>query len=113
MGSTDFAFECIAELVSSECVKKIEVLPFVCSPLSVVEKSMGKKRSIVNFGHINKFLYKQNIKYEYLCVAKLLFKMGDYMFLFDLKSDYIHIDIDPAHHKYLRFAWEGRILCLL
>ena len=108
LGNADFVRECIAELVSSGCVKEVEDMPFVCSPLSVVENSMGKKRLVVNLRHINKFLYKQKFKYEDLRVAMMLFKKGDYMFSFDLKSGYHNIDIDPAHHKYLGFAWEGR-----
>ena len=58
------------------------------------------------------FLYKQKFKYEDLRVATLLFKKGDYLFKFDLKSGYHHIDITPIHHKYLGFTWEHKFLCL-
>ena len=34
-----------------------------------------------------------------------MLKKGDYMFSFDLKSGYNHIDIAQAHHKYLGIAW--------
>ena len=47
------------------------------------------------------FLYKQKFKYEDLLVAMLLFKKGDDLLTFDLKSGYHHIDIAPIHHKYL------------
>ena len=37
----------------------------------------------------------------------LLFEKGDYLFSFDLKSGYHHVDIAEAQCKYLGFAWEG------
>ena len=105
LGNTEFVGESIAELVRSGCVKEVEGVPAVCSPLSVVENSGGKKRLVLNLRHLNMFLYKQKFKYEDLRVAMLLLKKGDYMFSFDLKSGYHHIDIAQAHHKYLGFAW--------
>ena len=35
----------------------------------------------------------------------LMFQPDDYMFTFDLKSGYHHIDIHKEHWKYLGFAW--------
>ena len=37
----------------------------------------------------------------------VLFKRGDYLFSFDLKSGYHHVDIAKHHWKYLGFNWEG------
>ena len=34
-----------------------------------------------------------------------MFKAGDFVFKFDLKSGYHHISIYKFHGKYLRFAW--------
>ena len=82
-------------------------MPYICSPISVVESSSGKKRLVVNLRHLNKFLWKQKFKYEDLRIAMLLFERGDYLFSFDLKSGYHHVDIAVVHQKYLGFAWEG------
>ena len=38
----------------------------------------------------------------------LMFEKDDYMFTFDPKSGYHHIDICPAKHKYLGFTWERK-----
>ena len=35
-----------------------------------------------------------------------MFKKGDLLFKFDLKSGYHHVDIYEPHQKYLGFAWE-------
>ena len=38
----------------------------------------------------------------------LLFKPGEWMFSFDLKSGYHQVDIVPHHQKYLGFEWRGK-----
>ena len=106
--NAEFVGDSIAELVVGGCVRELMSAPVICSPLSVVESSGGKKRLVVNLRHLNRFLYKRKFKYEDLRVAMLLFKKGDYMFSFDLKSGYHHIDITEAHHKYLGFSWGGK-----
>ena len=40
-----------------------------------------------------------------MAVAKQLFEKGDFLFNFDLKSAYHHIEILRDHRKYLGFAW--------
>ena len=75
-------------------------MPHICSPLSVVESSSGKKRLVIN---LNRFLWKQKYKYEDL---RVLLERGDYMFSFDLKSGYHHVDIAKEHWQYLGFSWQ-------
>ena len=82
-------------------------MPHICIPLSVVESSSGKKRLVLNLRHLNRFLWKQKFKYEDLRVAMCLFEKGDYVFSFDLKSGYHHIDIAKEHWKYLGFSWQS------
>ena len=35
-----------------------------------------------------------------------MFQKGDFLFKFDLKSGYHHVDIYEPHQRYLGFAWE-------
>ena len=86
-------------------MKEGEWQPHICSPLSVVESSFGKKRLVVNLSYANQFLCKQKFKYEDLRTALLMFENDDLMFTFDLKSGYHHIDICPTQWTYLGFAW--------
>ena len=69
----------------------------VCSPLSVVSNSGNKQRLVINLRYLNGYLQKDKFKYEDLRTAMLLFQQGDYMFSFDLKSGYHHIDIFGPH----------------
>ena len=103
-----FVQQSVEELVASLCVLEVSDPPYICSPLSVVESSTGKRRLVVNLRHLNRFLWKQHFKYEDLRVAILLFQKGDFMFSFDLKSGYHHVDIADIHTKYLGFSWAGK-----
>ena len=97
--NASFVQESISELSATGCIVEVPTIPEVCSPLSVVESNSGKKRLVINLRHLNRFLWKQKFKYEDLRVALLLFEKGDFMFSFDLKSEYHHADIAPKHWK--------------
>ena len=103
----EFICDSVCDLIASDCIRKVRSLPHICSPLSVVENSTGKKRLVVNLRYLNKHLCKQRFKYEDLRTARLLFECGDYLFSFDLKSGYHHVDIAEVHHTLLGFQWEG------
>ena len=107
LSNAEFVEASLAELLANRCVRPVKEVPCICSPVSVVESSSGKKRLVVNLRHLNKFLLKQKFKYEDLRIAMLLFERGDYLFSFDLKSGYHHVDIAEIHQKYLGFAWQG------
>ena len=103
-----FVEKSIKELLVAQCVRQVASIPHICSPLSVVESKSGKKRLVVNLRHLNMFLWKQTFKYEDLRIAMLLLEKGDYLFSFDLKSGYHHVEIAEVHHKYLGFAWDDK-----
>ena len=69
---------------------------------------MGKKRLVVNLRYLNRFLWKQKLKYEDLRTALLLFQPGDHAYTFDLKSGYHHVDIYEPHQKFLGFKWHAK-----
>ena len=79
-----FIQESLSELCTTGCAVEVSARPIICSPLSVVENSSGKKRLVINLRHLNQFLWKQRFKYEDLRVAMLLLEKGDYMFLLTL-----------------------------
>ena len=87
---------------------RVKEKPYVCSPLSVVSKSMGNLRLVLNLRYLNQFLHVVSFKYEDLRIAALMFEANDFLFKFDLKSGYHHVDIHPEHFKYLDFQWAER-----
>ena len=99
--SAEFVSATVGELLENRCIRMVDERPHVCSPLSVVKNREGKKRLVLNLRYLNQFLLKEKFKYEDLRAAMLLFKKGDYLFTFDLKSGYHHVDIHEKHWTYL------------
>ena len=60
---------------------------------------------VLDCRYINPHLFKFKFKYEDAEVARDIFQTGDYVFSYDLKSAYHHIDIFPDHREYLGFSW--------
>eukprot|EP00731_Ephydatia_muelleri_P008538 Em0004g876a len=96
-GIRDFVHKAVSELVNGHFVEEVQEPTYICSPLSVVENSSGKKRLVENLRHVNQFLCKRRFKYEDLRIAMMLFSPGELMFNFDLKSGYHHVEI-AGHH---------------
>ena len=103
----DFVSQAISDLEQNRCIRRSETIPVVCSPLSVVVSSAGKKRLVIDLRYLNGYLLKDSFKYEDLRIAMLMFQKGDYLFSFDLKSGYHHVDIHKRHWQYLGFSWGG------
>jgi len=105
LSNAAFVSEALSELENNRCIQQVDHQPHVCSPLSVVENGRGKLRLVINLRYLNQFLWQDKFKYEDLRIAMLMFQKGDFMFSFDLKSGYHHIDIYQPHRKFLGFQW--------
>ena len=69
----EFVSTAIQDLVDSNCVSRSEECPTVCSPLSVVEKSGGKLRLVLDLRYVNQFHPEQKFKYEDLSLVPQMF----------------------------------------
>lgn len=88
--------------------------PLVVNPLLVATHGDGKKRLVLDLRHVNPRLYKQKFKCEDVDTAVLMLNPGDFLFTFDIKSAYHHVEIIEEYQKYLGFQWlyKTLILCL-
>ena len=102
--NVDFVSNSIRELIQANCVIESDSCPLVCSPLQVVTNAKGKHRLVIDLRYINQYLKQYKFKYEGLNVIASLFHQGDYMFTFDLKSGYHHVDINVDSWPYLGFS---------
>ncbi len=93
-----FVTSAITELVNNSAVVEVDFVPHVVSPLSVSVNSSGKKRLILDLRHVNQSVWKQKIKFKDWRVFSTYVDKGGFLFSFDLKSGYHHVDIIfPAH----------------
>ena len=104
--NSSFVSKAVNELLHANLVEEIFCVPDIVNPLSVSTCSSGKQRLILDLRHVNSFIFKQKSKCEDLSVAIQIFDQGCHLFKFDLKSGYHHIEIFPAHRKFLTFAWD-------
>ena len=100
--------EALFSLLEKRYVRRVDHKPYVCSPLSIVSNTAGKLRLVLNLRYVNQFLHVIKFKYEDLRIAALMFEPNEYLFKFDLKSGFHHVDIHPDHFQFLGFQWEKR-----
>jgi hypothetical protein len=56
LGNDEFVSQTISDLIKSGCVVQVPFQPFVLNPLSVAAHKSGKKRLILDFSTLNKFV---------------------------------------------------------
>ena len=101
----DFVLEAIQELLLSGSVVQVSSPSHVVNPLSVSIQSCGKKRLILDLRHVNKHIWKEKFKFEDIRNACVYLPFDHFMFKFDLKSGYHHIDILQEHQTFLGLSW--------
>ena len=104
LNDPSFVSEAISDLLRT--VEILDHQPDLINLLSVSVQSSGKKRLILDLRHVNLYVFKRTFCSEDLSVAIQIFSKGFYLFKFDLKSGYHHVEIFPEHRKYLAFSWD-------
>ena len=99
----DFVDQAVRELLNSDRVRIVDEQPFVVNPLSVSVQPCGKKKLILDLRHVN----KQSVKNEDWKIAMSYFVKDAYMFSFDLKRGYHHIDVAQEYQNFLGFSWRA------
>ena len=59
---------------------------------------------MLNLRYLSQYLRKDRFKYKDLRTAMLMLNKNDFLFKFDLKSGYHHLDIFKPHQSYLGFS---------
>ena len=58
-----FVTQAIQELEENRCVTKVQEIPYICSPLLVVDNTHGKLWLVLNLRYLNQFLWIDRFKY--------------------------------------------------
>ena len=104
--NASFVTNAINELLFNNFTEEIPNCPHIVNPLSVSTQPSGKQRLILDLRHVNQCVYKQEFIGEDIRTIFSLTEKDIFLFNFDLKSAYHHVEICPDHRQYLCFAWE-------
>ena len=105
---TVFVQEAISDLLDRGLIQKCDYVPKVVNPLTVSVQSNGKKRLILDLREVNKYIWKQKIKYEDLRIALMYLQQGSWMIKFDICSAYHFIDIRLPDTEFLGFSFPDK-----
>ena len=95
----------MSELLKCGSIIEEEKPPEV-KPTISFHKFLSKKCLILDLRYVNTHVYKDKIKFEdWKCFEHYLEGKKGYLFKFDLKNGYHHIDIFEPHQKFLGFSW--------
>ena len=100
----------VIALLESGRVRELSAPPHIVNPLTV-SKPCDKLRLILDLTYLNDFVVKQKIKFDDLKLMGQFINRGSFLFKFDIKQGYHHVDIFPEHQCFLGFAWtiNGRL----
>ena len=101
----DFVSSAVCDLLELGLISEVLTPPTVINPLSVSVNSEGKPRLILDLRHVNSYIPKAKFRMEDWKVFLQYLSRGGFMYKFDLKSGYHHIDICQPHHQFLGFQW--------
>ena len=81
----NFVNEAISELTERGLVKEVLNPPMFINSLHVGQQSKGKCRLILGLSYLNRFIWKQSVRFEDIRTVFDLFQSGYFFFTFDLK----------------------------
>ena len=99
-----FVHDEISNLLKTSVVTEVITPPHVVNPLTVAYNKKGKPRLVLDCRHINEYLHLFKVKFEDIKVAECMFDNRSFLYTFDLKGAYHHIDIYQAHRTFLGFS---------
>ena len=95
-------------LLEKGVISEVKEKPKVINPLTVAYNRAGKPRLVLDCRHINKCIHLFRVKFEDIKVALEMFDLNSFIYTFDLKSAYHHIDIFAEHRTFLGFSVKER-----
>jgi len=101
-----FVSATVKDLLISGSVIEVPFEPFIVNPLSVDTRPSGKQRLILDLRHVNQFLMKEHIRFDDWRSFQQFVRPGGFLFKFDLRKGYHHVDIAPEYQIYLGFSWK-------
>ena len=105
IAEVDFVSSTIDDLIKSGSVIETNRQPRVVSPLSVTSNSSGKKRLILDLRYVNDHVYKEYVSFDDWREFQNFVNPNGFIYKFDLRKGYHHVDIFHEHQDFLGFSW--------
>ena len=105
MDNNVFVSQAISDLLKLGLIVECPQPPTVINPLSVSFNAKGTPRLILDLRHVNKHIPKPKFRMDDWKVFANYFVPDGFLFKFDMKSGYHHVDIWPDHQQFLGFQW--------
>lgn len=105
----------IQKLKQKAAIQRAPSSPGFYGRVFVVPKKGGEWRPVFNLRPLNKYVAKQNFKMATVRTVASAIRPNDYAISLDLKDAYLHVPVHPAHRKFLRFCFKGKVyqFCVL
>ena len=104
--NSGFVQGAMADMLLLGTIKQVKTPLRVINSLSVSLNSKVKEQLILDLRLVNDHLYLKKIKFDdYKCFENYLRANKGYLFKFDLKNGYRHINIFQPHQMCLGFFW--------
>ena len=97
MDNNVFVSQASSDLLKLGLIVEFPQPPTVINPLSVSFNAKGTPRLILDLRHVNKYIPKPKFRMDDWKVFANYFVPDGFLFKFDMKSGYHHVDICPDH----------------
>ena len=84
--------------------------PGLYSNLFLVCKASGGWRPVIDLKRLNTYIHAPHFHMFTISSVLSTIRKGDYAFKIDLQNAYFHVPIHPSSRKYLRFAFENKVV---
>ncbi len=101
----EFVLQSLAELFLNGFADLLPYQPSVVNPFSVSIRANRKKRLIVDLRHLNQFLVPPKFKLDDYHTALPALRGANFLFAFDLKKGYYHVELEEAIRDLFGFSF--------
>ena len=93
LNAESFVTEEITALLDTGRIIEVTDTPHVVNPLSVSKNNDSTFRLILDLSSVNPYIFKDFVKFEDWKVMEDYVQPGDYLWKFDIRKGYHHVDI--------------------
>jgi len=99
----------VTDLLTKDAIEEVREARGYYSLIFLVPKKSGDWRPVFDLSNLNKFLTIPRFKMESAVTIQKAMEIGKWAVSIDIKDAYLHIPINKASRKFLKFAFMGKV----